>query len=92
MDFRKSTKFQSREFIQNFNLIKCFFFLKPNDNTATKDKLDSFLVRISEIETRSGFIFPQFTQTQKSKLATTSWPLPLNCDKSKKRIFERNGY
>jgi len=54
----------------------------PNDNTATKANIDKYLVRIRDIENRSGFIFNGFTQAQKEKLLTVSWSVPENCDKS----------
>lgn len=53
--------------------------------------IDKYLVRISEIEQRSGFIFTQFTQTQKNKLAPTTWDIPKDCDKSRLNKLSDDG-
>jgi len=57
----------------------------PNDNTARKDKLNSYLTSISEIELRSGMVFTDFTNEQKEVAQTVSWAIPDNCDKSRRR-------
>lgn len=60
-----------------------FCSLKPNDNTARKTNLDRYLVKISEIERRTGFTFTGFSWSQKIKLPKVSWSIPKNCKKSR---------
>lgn len=57
--------------------------------------MDKYIVRIADIELKTGFVFTQFTQTQKNKLAATSWVIPKDCDKSRKyqdNDFDDNDY
>lgn len=90
MDFCKYYFLIINCFIFDYSLslstvVNCFNFyiFKPNSIDAAKANLDKYIVAIKDIEQKAGFIFSQFTQTQKNKLQTTSWEKPKKCDTSR---------
>ena len=56
-------------------------WLMPNDEFSVRANVDLYLTTIGDIESKTGFVFPLFTQMQRSKLANSSWPIPVNCNK-----------
>ena len=58
-------------------------WMMPNDNTATRKMLDSFLTSLKYIEEETGFTFTQFTKMQKQKIQPVSWIVPKDCDLSR---------
>jgi hypothetical protein len=60
-------------------LYKKILNLKPNDDTATRARLDSYIVTINDIERESGMIFTQFTASEKAKKPARSWIKPSGC-------------
>jgi endonuclease G, mitochondrial len=68
--------------IENTRTNEVIAWIMPNDSTATRSNLDSFLVSIKEIEAKSGFILNNFTEEQKEMIQPVSWEIPPNCDKS----------
>ena len=68
--------------IENTRTNDVIAWIMPNDATAVRSNLDKYLVSIKDIEARSGFIFHNFTDEQKQIRQTTSWKIPVGCDKS----------
>lgn len=58
-------------------------WMMPNDETAVRAKLDSYLTSLKNIEDMTGFFFPQFTMAQKQKIQPVSWVVPKGCDLSR---------
>jgi endonuclease G len=54
-------------------------WMMPNTIEAVKANVDKFLVSISEIEKRTGFVFNKFTEAQKQLKLEKSWPIPAKC-------------
>lgn len=65
-------------------------WIMPNDDTATRAQLDSYLSTIETIEEKTGFIFPQFSSTQKQMKPAKSWEIPKGCVFSRRLAVNDN--
>ena len=57
-------------------------WIMPNSFEAYRGALDQYLTSIAEVEQRSGFYFPHFTEKQRTKKYSVSWSIQSGCDKS----------
>lgn len=67
-------------------------WIMPNDNTATRKMLDSYLTSLKNIEEVTGFIFPQFTKLQKEKIQPVSWIVPKDCNLGRLHRLKRENF
>ena len=53
----------------------------PNIQDATKEKLDTYLVSVEELEQQTGEKFPEVPQYAKTQKPKVSWLIPIGCNK-----------
>ena len=68
--------------IENLETGSVIAWIMPNSFEAYRGVLDQYLTSIAEVERRSGFFISHFTDAQRTKKYSASWPLPSGCDKS----------
>ncbi len=56
-------------------------WIVPNNQTATRAKLDEYLVTVAQLEQVTGEKMPVTADARRKKL-TTSWLIPVGCDKN----------
>jgi endonuclease G len=69
--------------IENLETGDVIAWIMPNTFSAARSTVDQYLTSINEIEQQSGFYFPHFTEEQRFKIHSQSWPIQTGCDKSK---------